>query len=119
MSAATPTNRGAQLSLFSPAAALDLLWARARPALDTRTLQWFADGASNHVATETMHLSGWLENLACLVSQDSTVGSFQSAESTGELLFSLASQIDGLRGMAEIAAEANWEIRKNLGECDA
>lgn len=45
-------------------------------------------------------------------------GSFQSKEDVSELLFSLASQIDGLRGMAEIAAEANFEIRLKLGECE-
>jgi hypothetical protein len=115
MSATTSPNA---LGLFSPAAVLSLLWAQARPALDMPTLQWFADGAHGHVATQTMHLSGWLESLACLVSQDRTVGSFQDAESTGALLFSLASQIDGLRGMAEIAEEANYEIRLKLGEAD-
>lgn len=104
------------LGVFRPASALSLLWDKASPAMDTRTLQWFADGASNHVATQTMHLAGWVESLACLVSQDHDVGSFQCAESTGQLLFSLASQIDSLRGLADIAAHANYQIRQDLGE---
>nr|WP_315203992.1 hypothetical protein [uncultured Albidiferax sp.] len=104
------------LGIFGPASALALLWEKASPAMDTRTLQWFADGAGNQVATQTMHLSGWLGSLACLVSQDHTVGSFQSAESTGGLLFSLAHQVDGLHGMAEIAADANYRLRERLGE---
>lgn len=112
------TKDSERLEVFRLSSALSLLWDQARPSMDVRTLQWFADGASNHVATQTMHLAGWVESLACVVAFDGTVGSFQSKEGVSELLFSLASQIDGLRGMAEIAAEANFEIRLKLGECE-
>ncbi len=108
----TPTPEMA--GIFGPATALALLWEKASPSMDDRTLQWFADGAGDQVATQTWHLSEVLNSLACLVSQDDTVGSFQSADSTGALLFSLGHQVDVLRGMAEIAAEANFKIRKNL-----
>ncbi|WP_295951760.1 hypothetical protein [Rhodoferax sp.] len=107
-----------RFEVFRPASALSLLWDQARPSMDVRTLQWFADGASSHVATQAMHLAGWVESLACVVVVDGTVGSFQSKEGVSEQLFSLASQIDGLRGMAVIAKEANFEIRLKLGEFD-
>lgn len=102
--------------VFNVSSSLALLWKKASPTLDASTLRWFADGAAVAVADHAAELQGVLEGLGCIILSDGETGSFQTPESGSELLFSLARQIDSLRGLADIAAHANYQIRQNLGE---
>lgn len=101
---------------FGVSNALSLLWRKAGPTLDAHTLRWFADGALVAIADHAAELQGVLEGLGCMILSDGETGSFQTPESSSELLFSLARQIDSLRGLADIAAHASYQLHENLGE---
>lgn len=112
--APSPQPEQPMMRVFTTASALALLWQKASDTMSPPELEWFADGAAEQVGREARTLADVLESTACLVAGDECAGSFQDTDSTSKLLFSLQNQLNTIAGMADIAADAGFMVRKAM-----
>ena len=92
-----------------------MLWERAAGKMTLEELEWLADGAAGRIQSEADALKDVLESTGCLVLCDEgAVGSFLSARSSSNLFFNLKHQLDTIAGLADIAAEASYRVRRTL-----
>ena len=110
----SPQPEQPSMRAFTTASALALLWQKASDTMTAPELEWFADGAAEQVGRDARTLADVLEGTACLVSNDEGTGSFQDADSTSKLLFNLQNQLNTIAGLADIAADAGFMVRKAL-----
>lgn len=104
----------AQMPVFSASTGLSLFWQKASGQMNPEEMEWVADGAAQQVGMNLRALACMVEGTACLVSSDTSSGSFQDACSTSTLLFNLHNQLDFLAGLAAIADDANCRVRLAL-----
>ncbi|MDB5745094.1 MAG: hypothetical protein JWR68_3409 [Polaromonas sp.] len=102
--------------VFTSASVMELLWKKSRKRLSPNEMEWFADGAIELIGAHTRALAEVVDNTAYMVSNDKRSGSFQDSVSTSQLLFNLQNQLSTIAGLAHIAEEANYSVRKALKE---
>ena len=105
-----------RINPFTTAFAMALLWKKTSGQMDLNELEWFANGATEQVSTESHALSAVLESTACMVRSDETSGSFQDSDGMSSLLFNLHNQVSIIAGLADMASEAGFlarQARKN------
>ena len=112
--APSPQPAQPMMRVFTTASALALLWQKASDTMSPPELEWFADGAAEQVGRDARTLADVLEGTACLVANDEETGSFRDADSTSTLLFNLQNQLNTIAGLADIAADAGFMVRKAL-----
>jgi ABC-type long-subunit fatty acid transport system fused permease/ATPase subunit len=101
-----------ELPAFTTSAAMILLWIKAFRKLDTEELEWFAKGASAQLREDTYNLKKVVEGLGTLVKSDSVFSQFTDAHEVSGLLFNVATQVDAMSALAEIADDAHHLARK-------
>lgn len=101
--AQAPEGQQARMPAFCPRSLLMLLWDRARPSLTRQELRWLVDNASEFSSLHAAQLEGVLGGIACLVANDESDGSFQSAHDVPDLLFMQSNSLSMLGGIAYVA----------------
>jgi hypothetical protein len=95
--------------------ALALLLERAEENLTPQELNWLSDGIADTVQGELDNLHSVVNGIAGLVSCDERAGNFRGTESVSSLMWSVAHQLDVIRGLSALSRDAQTfgELRKH------
>lgn len=88
---------------------LHLLLDKAADNLTCNELEWLSKGAAETVYCELDNLHAVVAGIAGLVATDTDAGNFRSSDETSRLMWSIAHQIDVIRGLETLAHNA--EVR--------
>lgn len=96
------------------------LWDKTKDNLSWEELEWFS-GATEQAETMVRDMQDVIEGVGCLVCSDGDTdscrtGSFQSPDSTANLLFFITQSLDNIKGMIAIGDSASHRLKNILLE---
>ena len=104
------------MPIFGTREALCLLWEKASGNMRPHELRWLSDGALQQATEQARRLSETIDGVGCLVSADGDsegrrAGNFQHHSDVPDLLLTIASHLDLIAGLTEIASAAEFRAR--------
>jgi len=98
---------------------LHLLLDKAADNLTSEELDWLSLGAASSVYCELDNLHAVVAGIAGLVAADTDAGNFRSGDETSRLMWSIAHQIDVIRGLETLAHNAEVQSENKRRETNS
>jgi hypothetical protein len=92
-----------QRSFANVSTVLNILFEKAEDSLTDEEKKWLASGINETLDNEISNLHHVAIDIAGLVAEDGNAGNFTRAESVAALMYSIAHQLDVIRGLSNLS----------------